>query len=46
MGDVTASLDAIEKMATHAQKIEEYKKLSEALFKAGTRGTAPPPSHL
>ncbi|KAJ1473227.1 hypothetical protein T484DRAFT_3364849 [Baffinella frigidus] len=35
MGDVTASLDAIEKMATHAQKIEEYKKLSEALFKAG-----------
>ena len=42
MGDVTASLDAIERMGTHAQKIEEYKKLAEALFKAGIRETMAP----
>ena len=42
MGDVTASLDAIERMGTHAQKIEEYKKLAEALFKAGARETPDP----
>jgi len=35
MGDVTAALDSIEKMSTHAQKIDEYKKLAESLFKTG-----------
>lgn len=32
MSGVSAQLDAIEKVATHAQKIEEYKKLAERLF--------------
>eukprot|EP00961_Rhodomonas_salina_P121045 1629108-Rhodomonas_salina.1 len=32
MSGVAAQLDAIEKVATHAQKIEEYKKLAERLF--------------
>lgn len=32
MSEVGASLDAIEKMGSHAQKIEEYKKLADRLF--------------
>jgi hypothetical protein len=32
MSEVNGSLDAIEKMGSHAQKIEEYKKLADRLF--------------
>ena len=32
MSEVNGSLDAIEKMSSHAQKIEEYKKLADRLF--------------
>lgn len=39
MGDVNAALDSIEKLGTHAQKIEEYKKLADMLFKAGALGS-------
>jgi hypothetical protein len=35
MGEsVTAALDAIERIGTHAQKIDEYKKLASRLFEA------------
>jgi hypothetical protein len=32
MADLAAQLDAIEKISTHAQKMEEFKKLAERLF--------------
>ncbi|EKX53209.1 hypothetical protein GUITHDRAFT_156990 [Guillardia theta CCMP2712] len=32
MSDLASQLDAIEKISTHAQKIDEYKKLAEKLF--------------
>ena len=34
MADLAAQLDAIERVSTHAQKIEEFKKLAERLFAA------------
>lgn len=34
MADLAAQFDAIEKISTHAQKVEEYKKLAERLFSA------------
>eukprot|EP00291_Cryptomonas_curvata_P017564 CAMPEP_0172167884 /NCGR_PEP_ID=MMETSP1050-20130122/9823_1 /TAXON_ID=233186 /ORGANISM="Cryptomonas curvata, Strain CCAP979/52" /LENGTH=416 /DNA_ID=CAMNT_0012838731 /DNA_START=43 /DNA_END=1290 /DNA_ORIENTATION=+ len=34
MSEVMAALDAIEKIGSHAQKIEEYKKLADRLFQA------------
>mmetsp|Transcript_64931 Transcript_64931/g.159874 ORF Transcript_64931/g.159874 Transcript_64931/m.159874 type:complete len:291 (-) Transcript_64931:12-884(-) len=34
MGDVGGQLDAIERIGTHAQKIDEYKKLAGRLFQA------------
>jgi hypothetical protein len=32
--EVVASLDAIDKLGSHAQKIEEYKKLADRLFQS------------
>jgi len=34
MADLAAQLDVIEKISTHAQKVEEFKKLAERLFAA------------
>ena len=34
MAEVMATLDTIEKIGSHAQKIEEYKKLADRLFQA------------
>ncbi len=34
MGDVAAALHEIERIGTHAQKIDEYKKLASKLFEA------------
>jgi COP9 signalosome complex subunit 4 len=38
MADLAAQLDAIEKISTHAQKVDEYKKLAERLFAAPDMG--------
>ena len=38
MADLGAQLDAIEKISTHAQKVDEFKKLTERLFAAPDMG--------
>ena len=38
MTDLAAQLDAIEKISTHAQKVDEFKKLAERLFAAPDTG--------
>eukprot|EP00802_Teleaulax_amphioxeia_P000828 Tamp_00829.p2 GENE.Tamp_00829~~Tamp_00829.p2 ORF type:complete len:507 (+),score=154.75 Tamp_00829:4344-5864(+) len=38
MADLAAQLEAIEKISTHAQKMEEYKRLAEKLFAAPDMG--------
>ena len=38
MADLAAQFDAIEKISTHAQKVEEFKKLAERLFSSPDMG--------